>query len=93
MKVAEFLKRTGAVLASAADELAARSALEWDERRSAAALYAEWHERWADAQRAFRATHGPAVRVPGPRQLGLSWPPPHNPNAGITLNTEIEHET
>lgn len=78
MKIAEFFKKTAAAVF--APDTAPSTP---DTRSEAAAAHAAWHQQWAEAQRAFRETHGPAVRVPGPRQLGLSWPPPHNPNAGI----------
>jgi len=82
MKIGEILKKAAAAILPA--ETVMPSAR--DARREAAATYAEWHRKWAEAQRAYRATHAPGVRVPGPRQLGMSWPPPPNPNAGMKIS-------
>lgn len=79
MKIAEFFKKTAAAVF-------ATPASPQDPRNEAVAAHAAWHREWAERQRAYRASHSPGVRVPGPRQLGMSWPPPHNPN-GITLQT------
>lgn len=81
MKVGEILKKAAVALPGAA-----RSTPMRDVRREATD-YAAWHAQWAQARRAFRAAHGPSVRVPGPRQLGLPWPAPRNPGAEITLQT------
>jgi len=88
MKVVDLLKRAVVV----ATDAAARPTSARDARREAVARHAAWHQDWAEAQRAFRATHPPGVRVPGPRQLGMSWPPPSNPNAGIQLGVHTEND-
>ena len=89
MKIGEILKKAAAAFLPA-DEVT-RTATS-DARREAVAAYAEWHRKWAEAQRAYRATHAPSVRVPGPRQLGMSWPPPVNPNAGMKLSPSTHQD-
>ena len=83
MKIGELLKKAATAVFQAD---ASRSIPARDARQIATTAYVEWHREWAERQRAYRASHVPGVRVPGPRQLGMSWPPPHNPN-GITLQT------
>jgi hypothetical protein len=88
MKIGDVLKKAAAVIfpADSATRPASR-----DARREAITAYADWHREWAERQRTYRATHAPGVRVPGPRQLGMSWPPPPNPT-GIPLTSHTEQD-